>query len=92
MFLHNNTDFTIIDVRSEKDFLNGHIESAILLPYRIAKKKYSVMLDKNKKYLVYCNDGKKSEKIAKTLAEHGYSTVYTIAKGIAKANLELTTQ
>lgn len=92
ILLDNNSDFTIIDVRSEKEFLTGHIDSAILLPYKIAKKKYSVMLDKNKKYLVYCSDGKKSEKIAKTLADHGYSMVYTITEGIAEANIQLTTQ
>lgn len=89
ILISKNDDLTILDIRNEKDFLDGHIPKATLMPYKMVKKQYSG-LDKNKKYLVYCETGKKSEKIAKTLSSNGFSKVYVLIGGIEKWNYELT--
>ncbi|SHK43533.1 Rhodanese-related sulfurtransferase [Caminicella sporogenes DSM 14501] len=88
ILISKNKDLTILDIRSEKEFLNGHIPRAALIPYNIVKKQY-VHLDKNKKYLVYCKTGKKSEKIAKTLSNNGFPRVYVLIGGIEKWNYDL---
>lgn len=89
VLISNNDDLTVLDVRSEREYLDGHINSAVLLPYKKAKKGYNSLLDKKKKYLVYCDTGKKSEKIAKTLSTNGFARVYVLAGGIENWNYKL---
>ncbi|MCT4564857.1 MAG: rhodanese-like domain-containing protein [Maledivibacter sp.] len=82
ILINNNTDLTLLDVRNEREFLNGHIPNAVLVPYKLVRKNYSSLLEKEKKYLIYCDNGKKSEKVAKVLSNNGFSRVYVIAGGI----------
>ena len=89
VLIDNNNDLTVLDVRSEREYLDGHIPNAVLVPYKLVKKNYNTLLDKEKKYLVYCDDGKKSEKIAKTLSSNGFSKIYVLAGGIEKWDYEL---
>lgn len=90
ILISNNKDLTVLDVRNEREFLDGHLPNAILMPYKLAKKNYSSLLEKKKKYLVYCDTGKKSTKIAKTLSSNGFSRVYVLAGGIEKWSYDLT--
>ncbi|WP_459195848.1 rhodanese-like domain-containing protein [Wukongibacter baidiensis] len=92
VLISNNEDLSVLDVRSEREFLDGHIPNAILVPYKKAKKNYDTLLDKQKKYLVYCDTGKKSEKIAKILSSNGFSKVYLLAGGIENWSYDLETQ
>ncbi|SHK43730.1 rhodanese-like domain-containing protein [Paramaledivibacter caminithermalis] len=89
MLINNNNDLTVLDVRSEREYLDGHIPNAVLIPYKLAKNNYSSLLERGKKYLVYCDTGKKSEKIAKTLSSNGFSRIYLLAGGIEKWNYDL---
>lgn len=89
ILINNNNDLTVLDVRNEREFLDGHIPNAVLIPYKLVRKNYSTLLEKEKKYLVYCDNGKKSEKIAKTLSNNGFSRIYVIAGGIEKWNYDL---
>lgn len=82
ILINNNTDLTLLDVRNEREFLNGHIPNAVLVPYKLVRKNYSSLLEKEKKYLIYCDNGKKSEKVAKVLSNNGFSRIYVIAGGI----------
>ncbi|MCG8540655.1 MAG: rhodanese-like domain-containing protein [Clostridia bacterium] len=89
VLISNNDDLTVLDVRDERDFLDGHMPNAVLMPYKLARKNYESLLDKKKKYLVYCYNGKKSEKLAKTLGGKGFSRVYVLAGGMEKWGYEL---
>ncbi len=88
VLISQNTDLTILDIRNESEYLEGHIPNAILMPYKVMKDKYS-SFDRHQKYLVYCEDGKKSEKLAKLLSKTGFSKVYVLIGGIENSGFEL---
>ena len=67
----------ILDVRTQDEFDEGHIENAVLLPYdEIAEKAESVLTDKKQIILIYCRAGRRSEIAARELIELGYKRVY----------------
>ena len=69
-------DYIILDVRTEEEFVEGHIDGAILIPdYEITEKAESVLKDKDKLILVYCRSGRRSKLAAEELANLGYSNV-----------------
>jgi len=86
--ISKNRDLTIVDLRDEYEYLNGHIPNAILMPYKVFKKTYRDF-EKENKYLIYCENGKNSEKIAKTMAKEGYPMVYVLMGGIENWGYEL---
>ncbi len=70
-------DVIIIDVRTEAEFAEGHIENAVLLPdYDIEANASEILTDKSAVILVYCRSGVRSEAAAKKLAQMGYSNIY----------------
>lgn len=70
---------TILDVRDQSEYDEGHIENAILIPYtEIRDKATAVVPDKNARILVYCRSGRRSEIAAKELIDMGYTNVYDI--------------
>ena len=69
-------DYIILDVRTEEEFSEGHIEGAILIPdYEIAEKAESILTDKDQQILVYCRSGRRSKIAASQLVELGYTNV-----------------
>lgn len=69
-------DFIILDVRTEEEFEEGHIENAILIPdYEIATKAEEILLDKNQLILVYCRSGNRSKNASQVLVDLGYTNV-----------------
>jgi len=67
----------ILDVRTEEEFANGHIEGAILLPStEIRNLAEEVIPNKTQIILVYCRSGARSAAAARTLIEMGYTSVY----------------
>jgi phage shock protein E len=70
-------DVIILDVRTQAEYDEGHIENAILLPdTEIEDKAEMVLTDKDAKILVYCRSGNRSATSAQTLIEMGYTNVY----------------
>lgn len=66
----------IIDVRTESEWKNGHIEGAILIPYDvIAEKIGSAAKDKTRKIYVYCRTGRRSKTAKNSLEKLGYQDV-----------------
>ena len=79
----NNTDFIILDVRTPREFKNGHIKQAILLDfYSKAYTDEFKRLDKSKIYLIYCRSGNRSGKTLDLIKNMGFSQVYHMDKGI----------
>lgn len=67
----------IIDVRSEKEYKEGHIRDAINIPYEsfgIGK----IQVSKNKRILVYCSRGGRSMRVAKVLYFNGYDVINVV--------------
>lgn len=67
----------ILDVRTQEEFDESHIEDAILIPdYEISEKAEELLKDKNAVILVYCRSGRRSALAAKALNELGYLQIY----------------
>lgn len=76
-------NFTIIDCRTEREFKQGHIESA--LNYDIFNSNFasqiqeSVSLDKD--IYIYCLSGGRSSGAAKIVESLGYKSIYNMSGG-----------
>ena len=69
-------DYVILDVRTQEEFDEAHIDGAILIPdYEIAAKAESVLKDKDQLILVYCRSGRRSKLAASELVSLGYTNV-----------------
>lgn len=74
--MDSETDYIILDVRTEKEYADGHIPDAILIPdYEIAERAENELTDKSQLILVYCRSGRRSKNAAEKLTEMGYSNV-----------------
>ncbi len=68
--------YVILDVRTQEEFDEAHIDGAILIPdYEIAAKAESILKDKNQLILVYCRSGRRSKNAAEALVKLGYTNV-----------------
>ena len=69
-------EYIIIDARTESEFLEGHIEGAILIPeYEIAQRAENELPDKDALILVYCRSGRRSKIASEELVKLGYTNV-----------------
>jgi rhodanese-related sulfurtransferase len=67
----------ILDVRTESEYKEGHIQNSILIPNEtIADKKPYLLPDLDSEILVYCRTGNRSSHAAKKLIAIGYTKVY----------------
>ena len=74
--MDTETDYIIIDARTEEEFAEGHIENAILIPeYEIKDRAEKELPDKDALILVYCRSGRRSKKAAGILVENGYKVI-----------------
>ena len=74
--MDTESDYIILDVRTEEEFAQGHIPGAMLIPdYAIREKAETALPDKGALILVYCRSGRRSKNAAQILAELGYSNI-----------------
>ncbi len=73
----------LIDVRSKQEFLENHINGAILIPnYEINKKIEKIVPNKEKNIILYCQNGGRSKSACEVLNNLGYTNVYNLKGGI----------
>lgn len=90
--MENSSTITILDVRTEEEYKEGHIEGAILIPdTEILESTEDVLPDKSITILVYCRSGRRSESAAVNLSQLGYSNVYDMG-GIIDWDYEIVTK
>ena len=69
----------IIDVRTEAEWNNGHIEGAILIPYELIGEKIgAVAKDKSMRIYVYCRSGRRSKIAKESLEKLRYKDVVNL--------------
>jgi adenylyltransferase/sulfurtransferase len=74
--------FTLLDVREQDEWDQGHLDQAIFLPRGFLEVKADKMLtDRNQPIVVYCAGGTRSAFAAKTLQDLGYTDVYSMRGG-----------
>ena len=82
----------ILDVRTEEEFNEGHLEGAILIPdYEITEKAEDVLTNKEATIIVYCRSGRRSSAASETLSQLGYSNIYDMG-GIIDWPYEIVTE
>ena len=70
----------LVDVRLEKEHRNGSIKGSVNIPLQILRTQCAA-LDKNRKYIVYCDTGSRSSAAAFVLGQMGYD-VYVLEGGL----------
>ena len=79
--LQNRKDYILLDVRTNGEFLEGHIPGAInidsedILAIQDLNQEIKKLPDKDQKILIYCRSGNRSKKAAAKLAEMGYTRI-----------------
>ena len=74
--MDTETDYIIIDARTEEEFAQGHIANAILIPeYEVAERAEKELPNKNQLILVYCRSGRRSKIASEELVKLGYTNV-----------------
>lgn len=75
--MEGQQDFILLDVRTQAEYDEGHIEDAILIPDdEVADRAAEELPDSDAVILVYCRSGHRSKLAAQELADLGYTNVY----------------
>lgn len=75
--IETNTQYTILDVRTEEEFEAAHIDGALLIPHtEIVLRAFKELQNKDELILIYCKSGRRSKDAALDLIFMGYTNVY----------------
>lgn len=81
--LMKNKTVYLIDVRSNQEYEEGHLDGAINISmYNIEKEISNYVKNKNDLIILYCSSGGRSREAKKTLENLGYQNVYNLKGGI----------
>lgn len=76
-------DIQLVDVRTEKEFNEHHIEKAVNINIEDENFEKTIQaLDKSKSVYLYCRSGKRSDKAAQKMALLGFTKIYDLKGGI----------
>ena len=73
--METESEYVILDVRTQAEYDGGHIPGAILVPHDTIKGDVPQLPDKQQLILVYCRSGNRSKQAAQALADAGYENV-----------------
>ena len=74
--MEKKTDYIILDVRTQKEYEEGHIPGAICIPNEtIGSEEIPELPNKDQLILVYCRSGNRSKQAAGKLAMQGYTNI-----------------
>ena len=77
LYMMNNEEVTIVDVRRPDEYTLSHVPGAILVTNEsIGSEPPAELPDKDAKILVYCRSGRRSKEAAMKLLDLGYQNVY----------------
>ena len=79
--IEGNPSLVILDVRTNEEYTNGHIEGAINIPIDELEERLDELND-NDELLVYCRTGNRSRTAIEILNENGFKKVYHMNEGI----------
>jgi phage shock protein E len=72
----DKSQLLLVDVRTKKEFQNGHIPGAVNLPLSTIEDDPSILnIAKNKSIVLYCRSGYRAGKAANVLQQNGYTNL-----------------
>lgn len=74
----NTENAMLLDVRTEEEFQEGHIEHSVNIPLHNISKVSTIVHDKYTSIFVYCLSGARSEETVSILESMGYVNVINI--------------
>ena len=85
-------DFTLVDLRDEDAYNKGHIKGAVRISGdELEDRAGTELTDKDKKIVVYDEDGSRSKEAAQKLIDMGYTNVHDMG-GISEWTYDTTTE
>ena len=75
-------EYLIIDVRSKKEFLEGHINGSINIPLYDLENHIQKLPDKHCPIIIYCRSGHRSKQAKEKLERLGYENIYNLKNGL----------
>lgn len=81
MTSHPGDSYQILDVRQPKEYEQGHLAGALLMPVKEVTTRVAE-LDREKTVLVYCHSGVRSKAACQLLLAEGFKDVYNMSGGI----------
>ena len=80
-----DSDYTLIDVRTQDEFDLGHIDGAINLDFYSETFQNDILsLPKNETIVLYCRTNNRSSKTANILKENGFKEISVLGGGITE--------
>ena len=74
--MDEESDYVILDVRTQDEYDQGHIPGAVLLPHDVVSREAERILPrKDQLVLVYCLSGNRSKQASQALVDLGYTNV-----------------
>ena len=74
--MEEETDYIILDVRTQEEYETAHIPGAICIPNEtIGTDDIPELPDKDQLILVYCRSGNRSKQASEKLAKQGYTNI-----------------
>ena len=74
--MEEETDYIILDVRTQEEYETAHIPGAICIPNEtIGTGDIPQLPDKDQLILVYCRSGNRSKQASEKLAKQGYTNI-----------------
>ncbi|MBN1799222.1 MAG: rhodanese-like domain-containing protein [Spirochaetales bacterium] len=70
----NTEDYILVDVRTQAEYTDGHIPTAVLIPYDVIAQILPTT-NKDALIIVYCRSGRRSGIAKNALAELGYTNL-----------------
>lgn len=83
--IRSESKVTLLDVRAKREFMAGHINGAVNIPFPDLRKRYGE-LDPALPALVICNTGHRSSIATSILKRHGFKDVSNVAGGMTGYN------
>lgn len=78
-----NKSTILIDVRSQQEYREYHIDGAICIPhFEIQNRIEQIVKNKNALIILYCQSGIRSKNAIEILERKGYNNVYHIKNGL----------
>lgn len=79
----NSGEYILLDIRTREEYAAGHINNSQQIDYyqTQAFSNYLDTLDKNKKYLIYCRSGNRSNTALNLMQRKGFKHVYELSGG-----------